>query len=94
MQPLVNAQIDAATGQYATVAVAELTSGGLTLRRVRDEQELNDLVTAGKGARIMLADPDMTISKYLTDQVVGKATEHLEVTGANGGPVVLAWQSS
>lgn len=87
MAPLVKAQIDAATGQYAKVAVAEMTETGIKLRRVTSELELDDLVAAGKGARVFLADPDMAISKYLTDQVIGKPTESIELGGPNGQPV-------
>lgn len=87
MAPLVKAQIDAATGQYAKVAVAEITDAGIRLRRVTDEQELDALVASGKGARVFLADPDMGISKYLTDQVIGKPTESIELGGPNGQPV-------
>jgi hypothetical protein len=87
MAPLVKAQIDAASGQYAKVAVAELTDAGIKLRRVTTEAELDALITAGKGARVFLTDPDMSISKYLTDQVIGKPTESVELTGPKGGPV-------
>lgn len=87
MAPLVRAQLEAATGSFARVAVVELTEGGLKLRRVTDEQELLSLVDGGGGTRIVLSEPDMGISKYLTDQVIGKPTESLEVSGPAGGPV-------
>lgn len=87
MTPLVRAQIEAATGAYATVAVVELTEAGLKLRRVTDERELDALVSSGKGSRIALADPDLQMSRYLTDQVCGKATESLEISGPQGGPI-------
>lgn len=89
MGPLVKAQIDAASGQYATVAVAELTDAGIRLRRVTSDAELEALVQSGTGARVFLSDPDMNISKYLTDQVVGKPTESVEVSGPHGGPVLI-----
>jgi hypothetical protein len=87
MGPLVKAQIDAASGLYAKVAVAEVTDKGVQLRRVTSDAEIDALVTSGRGARVFLADPDMTISKYLTDQVIGKPTESVEVSGPKGGPV-------
>lgn len=89
MAPLVNAQLDTAIGRAATVAIAELTDSGLKLRRVTDERELEALLAQGKGARIFLSDPDTAMSRYLTDQVIGKASEHLEVTGPDHGPVMV-----
>jgi hypothetical protein len=87
MGPLVKAQIDAASGIYAKVAVAEMTDQGIRLRRVTTEAEIEELVISGRAARVFLAEPDMTISKYLTDQVIGKPTESVEVSGPKGGPV-------
>jgi len=92
MAPLVRAQIEAAAGSFATVAVVELTDAGLRLRRVTDERELQSLVETGKGARIALAEPDLPMSRYLTDQVCGKATESVEISGPDGGPLVYSWQ--
>lgn len=79
MQPLVTTQLEAALGRSASVAVAELTDAGIKLRRVTTEQELAGLVEAGH-YRVLLTDPDMNISKYVTDQAIGRP-ETPEATG-------------
>jgi hypothetical protein len=91
MEPLVRAQVEAALGSFSTVAVAELGKNGPQLRRVSDEREIDALVASGRGARIMLVEPDLSMSRYLTDQVCGKPTESLEVSGPAGGPMAYAW---
>jgi hypothetical protein len=87
MAPIVRAQVEAATGEYATVLAVERTEDGVKLRRVTTELELEAILNTGTAHRIVFHEPDMTISKYVTDQVVGKPTEHLEVSGPNGGPI-------
>lgn len=91
MAPLVRAQLESAVGTCAKVAVAEMTDKGIRLRRVTDEQELAGLLAAG-AYRVFLSDPDLPMSRYLTDQVVGKATEHVEVSGPGGSPIPYQWQ--
>jgi hypothetical protein len=86
MAPIVQAQVEAAAGTFAHVAVVELTEKGLRLRRVTSESELTGLIAAG-AYRVSLADPDLAMSRYVTDQVVGRATESLEVSGPGGGPI-------
>ncbi|MGB8274117.1 MAG: hypothetical protein WCF16_02480 [Alphaproteobacteria bacterium] len=88
MAPLVRTQVESAVGTCSKVAVAELTDRGLRLRRVTSEEELNTLADGGS-YRVFLTDPDLPMSRYLTDQVVGKPTENVTVSGLNGGPVVV-----
>jgi len=92
MEPIVRAQVEAASGTFATVAVVERTSDGLKLRRVATDLELEALLSTGNAHRIVFREPDMTISKYLTDQIVGKATETVEMSGPGGGPISYQWQ--
>ena len=88
MAPIVQAQVEKATGSYAAVAIVEHTDAGLRLRKVATEDELEAVLALGQGYRVVLTEPDMTISKYLTDQVCGKAIETHEVSGLAGGPVI------
>jgi hypothetical protein len=91
MGPLVRAQVEAALGQFATCAVVEMGKNGPQLRRVESEQELEALLASGRAARVALVEPDLQMSRYLTDQVVGKATESVEVSGPSGGPMSYTW---
>jgi hypothetical protein len=92
MAPIVRAQIEAATGTYASVLAVERTDDGIKLRRVTTELELEAILNTGTAHRIVFHEPDMAISKYVTDQIVGKATEHLEISGPGGGPIPYQWQ--
>src|ERR1043165_5004302 len=69
MGDLVRAQVEAAAGFFATVAVAGMGKNGLQLRAVSSEAELAELVKSGRGRRIALVEPDLQMSRYLTDQV-------------------------
>lgn len=73
LQPLVTSQVELALGSMAVVAVAEMTPKGLKLRRVTDEQELEAIVTEGRGHRIALISPNVDMSKYVTDQALGRS---------------------
>jgi hypothetical protein len=86
MEPIVRAQVEAASGAVARVAVAELTDAGIRLRRVTTDAELSAVLDQGK-YRVFLEDPDLPMARYLTDQMVGRAVEHVEVSGPNGGPI-------
>lgn len=72
LQSLVNLQVESSLGQFARTLVAELTDSGLRLRKVTDEAELEALCAEGKGYRVALIEPDQAMSRYLTDQAIGR----------------------
>lgn len=73
LEPLAERQTEAALGQFAEIAVVEMGPSGLLLRKVTDPAEIARLVEAGKGYRILLREPDGQMSRYVTDQAIGKA---------------------
>ena len=76
MAEIVRAQVQAATGVYEVLAV---TSKGLI--RVTDPAMLDRLLQSGDAFyRVNLKDPE----RYLTNQIVGKPKERVEVTGSHG----------
>lgn len=90
LQPLVQSQIKTALGQMAEVAVVQVTAAGMSFRKVTDERELASLVDEGGHVRIVLTEPDMNISKYLTDQAIGKAETPAPVSAfAIHGPATV-----
>lgn len=73
LKPVVEMQLSQALGRLATVVVVELGDGGkFTLRKVTDETELADLAVSGNRYRVVLSEPDGMMSRYLTDQAIGR----------------------
>lgn len=74
LQPLVQLQLAQSLGRLARTVVAEIGPGGtIALRKVSDESEVEMLASAGKGYRVVLEEPDGSMSRYITDQAIGRA---------------------
>lgn len=86
MAPIVQAQIESACGSYVLLGK---TSDGQFVR-VTDQATMDRLFQSGaEFFRLEQKEPDAAMSRYLTDQVIGKAKERLEVSGPDGGAIPI-----
>lgn len=94
LQELQGTQFDQATGLHIFQAWDGHTK---EWRRLTDPDMITLAMNTGeqgKAWRIYTKEPDAQMSKYLTDQAIGKApeTQKVEVSGPDGGPVVYTWK--
>ncbi len=83
IEPLVTAHLEAAKGlQY----FFGKTPDGQWVR-VTDPDMVLACLQAGEGFRISAKDPDTRALKDILDREFGRPTEHLELSGEDGGPV-------
>lgn len=59
-----------------------------------DDEKTRLLLACGQAEQIEIWDrpPSTQAAQFIADRAIGKPTEHHEVTGGDGGPVVFKWQ--
>jgi len=90
LEPIVTAQMEKAKG----LSVIMVKDEDGAWKRVTDPAVIEAAMNSGaEGAvwKIATTDPDTQAAKYLIDQTIDKATEHQEVTGEGGEPLVVRW---
>lgn len=91
LEPIVQAQMDLAVG----LQVLMVKDDNGVWKRVTDPAVIEAVMNSGKQGdywKISAIDPDVQAAKYLIDQTIDKATEHQEISGDDGQPLVVRWE--
>lgn len=89
LEPMIRAQVDHAKG----VSYMVLRQKDGTFTRATDVKQIDAACAAGESAfRIFTQSPNTQAFADLLNRALDKPTEQVEVTGRDGGPLVIRWK--
>ena len=91
LEPLIEAQIEHAQG-VSHFFLRDPKSG--QFERITDEKAIETALNSGDEGRyywIFTKDPSIQAFTDLMNRTFGKPAEHVEVSGADGSPLVIRW---
>src|SRR5215831_1805015 len=91
LNTLLDAQIDNAQG-LKHLMMRDPKTGQFT-RVTGDAQEVDEAVKTGNAFWIYTKDPNVQAFTDLMNRALDKPAEHVEIAGADGGPIVIQWQT-
>lgn len=87
--PILDAQIAHAKG----VSYMRLRNPDGSFARATDEKQIDAAIAAGASwFQIFTENPNTQAFTALSDRAIDKPSEHVELTGQDGGPLVVHWK--
>jgi hypothetical protein len=94
VRPRVQSMVEAQAAHAEGVSYMVLRNPDGTFTRATDEKQIDAACAIGASAfRIFTQAPNPQAFVALLDRTIGKPSEHVELTGKDGEPLVVKWQS-